>query len=158
MYLFPHNSAWTSEYLNESKAIASAYQDSIQLHHIGSTAVKNLFAKDCIDILGIVENILDAQKNSENLTSLGYLAKGEYGVSDREYFSKTNRKVHLHIFQKGDLNIRLHLNFVKTLSENPELVKELNALKIDLHTKYPQNKGRYQEEKVSFYNKIHKML
>lgn len=158
MYLHPHNTKWASEYLKEREVIFSAYGNSIQLHHIGSTAVKNLYAKNCIDILGVVKNILDVKNSRDDLAKVGYVAKGEYGVFGREYFSKASRKVHLHIFQEANHNINKHLNFVKILSTNFELVDELNALKTELHAKYPQSKDRYQKEKVHFYNKINKML
>lgn len=110
------------------------------MYHIGSTAVEDLFAKDCIDILGILTNLSKVQTNKNRLIRLGYVYEGEYGIHGREYFSKANRKVHLHIFESSDINIVKHLNFVKVMNSTPDLVAQLKDLKINLHNKYPNDK------------------
>ena len=81
MYIYPHNIQWASEYTQESKAILLSYGAGLELHHIGSTAVKGLYAKDCIDILGIVSNLSEVQAKKEKIIHLGYSYKGEYGYS-----------------------------------------------------------------------------
>lgn len=156
MYLFPANPHWKTEYVGERNSILSAYGSGIELFHIGSTAVDGLNAKDCIDIVGVVNNI--NQVKIEVLICIGYKHKGEFGVAGREYFSKSMRKVHLHVFEKGNPEIAKHLNFVKVMSMNPDLVIKLNSLKNYLHSIYPDNKEQYQKEKIHFYNEIHKML
>lgn len=158
MYIYPHNEAWKSEYTRESDAIQNEFGLSIELHHIGSTAISGLHAKDCIDILGIVSDLSEVFKRKERLIALGYNYKGAYGISGRGYFSKASRKVHLHIFEIGDTNIKKHLHFVNVMKNSPSLVATLNSLKIDLHTKYPKDKDLYQLGKVHFYDEIHKML
>lgn len=155
MYLYPHNNKWQDEYANERGLILSSYGGGIKLHHIGSTAIEGLFAKDCIDILGIVKSLSAVRKRKESITSLGYRYKGENGISGREYFSKNVRKVHLHIFEAGDPNVRKHLHFVEVMRGNTHLIEELNALKKRLHQKYPSNKGSYQREKEPFYKQLH---
>jgi GrpB-like predicted nucleotidyltransferase (UPF0157 family) len=57
MYLFPHNEKWKSEFENEKASITSIYEGEIEIFHIGSTAIKGLYAKDCIDLLGVVKDI-----------------------------------------------------------------------------------------------------
>jgi len=158
MYIYPHNIQWASEYTQESKAIILSYGAGLKLHHIGSTAVKGLYAKDCIDVLGIVSSLSEVQTKKESFIRLGYSYKGEHGINGREYFSKLKRKVHLHIFETGDINIARHLNFLSIMKSTPALVAKLNNLKNHLHNKYPDDKESYQKEKVCFYNKTHKML
>ena len=155
MYIYPHNNEWAAEYARESNEIISNYGKDLKLYHIGSTAVKGLFAKDCIDILGVVTKLAKVQAKKECLR--GYSYKGEYGIRGRAYFSKTERKVHLHIFEKGDDNIAKHLNFVNVMSNRPELVIKLNKLKKDLQSQYPNDKDLYQMEKAYFYSEIHKI-
>jgi len=157
MYLYPHNDAWKSEFENEKDAIISAYTGDIDIFHIGSTAVTGLYAKDCIDLLGVVKDISTLSALKQNIIKLGYSHKGEYGIPGREYFSKKQRKVHLHIFQSGDVNIEKHLNFVRVMQGNPELITELNQIKQELHAKYPRDKDTYQNEKEFFYNRINKV-
>ena len=158
MYIFPHKTEWKSEFLKESNSILKAYGRGISLHHIGSTAVEGLYAKDCIDILGVVDNLTDVSCKVSGLSDIGFIHKGSYGIEGREYFSKNQRKVHLHIFEVGDINIAKHLNFIQVMSDSLKLVSELNQIKLALHDKYPNNKELYQKEKESFYNEIHKML
>jgi GrpB-like predicted nucleotidyltransferase (UPF0157 family) len=154
MYLFPHNLQWKKEYAIERQLIVNSFDGAIGLHHIGSTAIEGLYAKDCIDILGVVECLPKTLERKEFLTDLGYLYKGECGISGRAYFSKNFRKVHLHIFKTGDDNIKKHLSFVDTMRADSKLIEQMNRLKIRLHQKYPTDKDSYQLEKQSFYNKL----
>ncbi|HSC67706.1 MAG TPA: GrpB family protein [Cellvibrio sp.] len=158
MYLHPYNNDCPKEYLKEEQAILSAYKGAIELHHIGSTAVEGLYAKDCIDILGVVADLKQASLNVSGLEKLGFEYKGSYGIDNREYFSKRSRKVHFHIFQTGNININQHLGFVRIMKSRPDLVIELNNLKTLLANKYPLDKDAYQNEKVFFYDQIHRML
>jgi len=89
MYIYPHDKKWASEYAQESKAIISNYGVGLDLYHIGSTAIKGLNAKDCIDILGVVTNLSEMQDKKESIVRLGYTYKGKYGIHGREYFSKS---------------------------------------------------------------------
>ncbi len=158
MYLYPYNSEWPEEYIKEERAILAAYIGSIQLHHIGSTAVEGLCSKNCIDILGVVSDLRQVKVNLSCLQNLGFKYKGSYGIEGREYFSKKARKVHFHIFQEGNVNIKKHLGFVQIMKSRPDLIAELNGLKIALESKYPLDKDSYQKDKVFFYNEIHRVL
>ena len=140
MYIHPHRKEWKDDYINESSLILSSYGKDIKLHHIGSTAIEGLYAKDCIDILGVVDDLAEVVKHKNSIIELGYDFKGEYGIPGRQYFSKSVRKVHLHIFQAGDTNIRKHLFFVERMRGNTEMINKLNTLKIDLQNKYPADK------------------
>ncbi len=158
MYLYPHNDEWKFEFERERKSILSSYKGEIDIFHIGSTSIRGLYAKDCIDLLGVVNEISKVSTLRQDFINLGYEYRGEYGIPGREYFSKKQRKVHLHIFQEGDANVEKHLNFVMTMQGNSTLIAELNQIKQKLHAKYPKNKDAYQNEKVFFYNRINNML
>ena len=157
MYLFPHNDKWKSEFENVRDSIISSYKDDIEIFHIGSTAIAGLYAKDCIDLLGVVKDISKVSTFKKSIIDLGFVYRGQNGIIGREYFSKTHRKVHLHIFQSGDVNVEKHLNFVKVMKNNVALITELNQIKQSLHTKYPNDKGSYQKEKEPFYSHINKV-
>jgi len=154
MYIHPHNDKWQLEFENEKAAIVAAYEGEIDIFHIGSTAIKGLYAKDCIDMLGVVKDISKVSSLKQNFVELGYEYRGEYGISGREYFAKKQRKVHLHIFNYGDVNVEKHLNFVNVMRGNAELINELNQIKQGLHAKYPNDRNSYQSEKEFFYNRI----
>jgi GrpB-like predicted nucleotidyltransferase (UPF0157 family) len=158
MYLYPPNDKWQSEFTHEKDGIISGYGGIIEIFHIGSTAVNGLYAKDCIDLLGVVKDIAEVSTLKQSITDLGYVHKGEYGITGREYFSKKQRKVHFHIYQSGDVNVEKHLNFVKVMQGNISLIAELNMIKQTLHTKYPNDKESYQNEKAFFYKQINKVF
>jgi len=158
MYLFPHNEKWKSEFENEKTSIISAYEGKIEIFHIGSTAIEGLHAKDCIDLLGVVEDIPVVSTLKQSLINLGFVYRGDNGITGREYFSKKHRKVHFHIFQSDDENVEKHINFVKIMKNNVELITELNQVKQDSYANYPNDKKSYQNEKEFFYNRINKVL
>lgn len=158
MYIFNHRNHWANEYALERDALISAYGVAIQLHHIGSTAIAGLSSKDCIDILGVVSDLSVVGDRKQGLVNIGYDYRGAYGINGREYFSKKHRKVHLHIFESGDFNITKHLNFVEVMRGDLRLVDELNAIKTQLHNKFPSNVEAYQEGKKYFYDQIHELI
>jgi len=158
MYLFPHNEKWKSEFENVKDSIISTYKGEIEIFHIGSTAIKGLYAKDCIDLLGVVKDISNVSTLKQSIVNLGFIYRGENGITGREYFSKKQRKVHFHVFQSGDINVEKYLNFVKVMKNNVVLITELNQMKHSLHAKYPNDKESYQNEKEFFYNRINKVL
>ncbi len=155
MYIYPHNPAWKELFLTERKKILQAVNIKPQLYHIGSTAVAGMFAKNCIDMLGVVDQIEAVDSIREDLEELGYECRGAYGIVGRVYFSKpAGPKCHLHVFQLGDVNISRHLAFINKMNANPKLVEEFNRIKIKLQALYPDDKNRYQQEKVFFYENL----
>ena len=158
MYIFPHNENWKSEFENVRDSIISTYEGDIEIFHIGSTAIAGLYAKDCIDLLGVVKDISKVSTFKHNIVDLGFVYRGQNGIIGREYFSKKQRKVHLHVFQSGDVNVEKHLHFVKIMYNNVALITELNQLKQGLHAKYPNDKELYQKGKAFFYSHINKVL
>ncbi|MCE0556713.1 GrpB family protein [Motilimonas sp. E26] len=120
------------------------------------TSVAGLYSKDVLDILGLVKNFETAKTLIGCYVALGYEYRGEYGIERRHYFVRQTPYVsHLHIHEYGDINALNHLNFKEQLSSKPELLRELNELKIGLHEKYPDNKAEYQKEKKVFYDRVH---
>ncbi|MCG7536587.1 GrpB family protein [Pseudoalteromonas sp. OOF1S-7] len=158
MYIFPHSELWKDDFENEAESIKLALGLDIELIHIGSTSVPGLLAKDCIDILGQVENLEPVRKARKKLEDIGFEARGSYGIEGREYFSKSSRKCHLHIFEFGSTEAAKHLGFKDVMLKNPELVEALNRLKTELHSKYPNHKEKYQAMKKPFYDRIHSSL
>lgn len=158
MYIHAYKDEWKIEYLRESELIRSRYGADIELHHIGSTAVTGLYAKDCIDILGVVSNLSEVFTRKDAIVGLGYRYKGAYGIEGREYFSKDARKVHFHVFASGNSNIEKHLKFVETMKANQVLIDDLNRLKIQLQNCYPNDRDAYQKAKKFFYTKIHEQI
>ena len=155
MYLVEPSPEWPAAYAQAVTQLHSVYPGEIRFHHIGSTAVPGLIAKDCIDILGLVSDLAEVGHARQRFETIGYEARGAHGIEGREYFVRERPKVHLHCFQTGHRDALLHLHFVEVMRAEPALVVELNALKRALQAKYPNDKSRYQAEKQVFYDRIH---
>ncbi|WP_223789168.1 GrpB family protein [Marinicella meishanensis] len=154
MYLSSPKTTWSSECQREMSAIRSACGNALQLHHIDSTAVAGLYAKDCLYILGVTPDLAALIDQHQPLKTLGYEFRGEYGLPGRAYYHKARRKVHLHIYQAGHPSIKPHLRFVAAMNRDPALRAELNQLKLALHNPYPDDKAQYQAAKAHFYQQF----
>ncbi|MDN4502385.1 GrpB family protein [Alteromonadaceae bacterium BrNp21-10] len=157
MYIFPPNPQWKIDYAREVERIQWVFSVALSFSHIGSTAIDGLYAKDCIDIMGVTDNLKLIRRYRSQLEAIGYVYKGAYGIEGREYFSKPLRKVHLHLYEKGDANIDKQLKFLRLMQDKPALVHEFNVLKQQFHEQFPDNKAAYQAAKTSFYLRLQSM-
>lgn len=128
----PYNPEWHEEYLKEVEKVCSMLNtEIIDVHHIGSTAIPQIYAKPIIDILVEVRDINNIDKYNEDMKKLEYIAKGEYGIVGRRFFLKGlyNRTHHIHIFQTGNVEIKRHLEFRDYMIAHSEEAKNYGELK-----------------------------
>ena len=146
----PHNPAWKEQFAAESKLIKKLLGRNCQaVHHIGSTAVEDLWAKPTIDILVTVKNLNDLTK----LEQAGYTPMGEAGIPGRRYFVKGEdvHLFHVHVFHMDDReNIQRHLAVVEYLKGNEKRREEYSQLKGYLAEAYPEDPEGYWEGKRYF--------
>jgi GrpB-like predicted nucleotidyltransferase (UPF0157 family) len=77
VFLVPWTNKWIREFEAEKQFIQKAIgQYTLNIHHIGSTAVKGLIAKQIIDIAIEIKNFSDGEKCVTALEGLGYLYRG----------------------------------------------------------------------------------
>ena len=150
--LVKHNSEWTSWYEDEkTNLLAKLKKYKVTLHHIGSTAISNIYSKDIIDIIleiyksddfDSIMDILNAEwelrwKEDEK----AFLVKG-YG--DNGFEAKV---YHLHVRRKGDVE---EVKFRDILIENPKIAKQYEKLKLDLELTYKYDREGYTAGKTKF--------
>lgn len=154
----PWTKEWEVKYKIEELALKEIFKDIIiDIFHIGSTSIPTIgFAKPIIDILIVLEDIEQVDPLNNKMTELGYSPKGENGIPGRRYFSKggEQRTHHIHVYQKGNENIQIHLNFQAYLLENPDIAEQYGQLKKSLLEKYPDNHQKYQEGKQEFVDQL----
>lgn len=129
--IFPYTPEWQQQFEKESLSIKHILGDIChQIHHIGSTSVPELDAKDIIDILCVVSDL----SKSLTLQELGYVFKGELNVPLRYYFSKNTAaiKVNLHVTESDHGFISLNLDFRNYLRLNKKARLDYVALKYRL--------------------------
>lgn len=156
--LEPYNRNWASLFQKESNQLERLLPGQIiAVHHVGSTAIKDIYAKPTIDVLPVVQQIELIDGFQETLRSSGYLPLGENGIPGRRYFIKgTPEKhlVHVHMFQGGHPEIERHLLFVDYLNAHPHDAAAYSRLKQELAVQYRQDPQGYSQAKTEFIQSI----
>src|SRR5215213_5709802 len=150
-----HNRQWRAAFETEAKDVAHALgENMVAIHHIGSTAIPNIFAKPIIDLLVEVKDITKVDKQSAAMEALGYEVMGEYGIPGRRYFRKDNeegvRTHHIHVFEAGSAQVVRHLSFRDYLIAHPEEAQRYSELKTTLAEEHPRSMDAYMDGKDSF--------
>jgi len=145
--LVPHNPRWATRAEAEGRAIAATLGDClVEVHHIGSTAIPGIHAKPVIDLLPVVTGLaaLDARRSA--IEALGYDWRGEYGLPDRRYGSKSasgRRLVHMHAYAQGSPEIARHLAFRDYLRAHPDVARAYDREKIRCRALHPEDSHAY---------------
>ncbi len=159
--LFPillteHKSCWGDWYEEEQQRIRRIlHKYDLRIHHIGSTAVKHLWAKPIVDILMELSEYSSITDIKEQLVKGGYLCMSEKenrvflnrGYTDTGF---AERVFHVHVRFEGDND---ELYFRDFLRSHPSVAKEYEALKISLWKKYEHNRDAYTNAKSEFIRK-----
>lgn len=154
--VMPYNDQWPIFFQRCEKEIKEYLTDNIiEIHHIGSTSVEGLSAKNVIDILCVVK---DLDKAKHQLAETDYKYKGEYNIPFRFYFSNSKNsefKVHVHVCKEKLGNLRngfidLNLKFRDYLRNNISARNEYAKLKNDILE--DPNARKQEKGKFSNYN------
>jgi len=156
--VLPWTEEWTTQYFEEEKKLKSIFnREMIGIYHIGSTSIPSIgFAKPIIDILIVVRDIEKVDLHNDKILSEGYESRGENGIAGRRYFSKGQEKRthHVHIYQEGNKNIKIQLDFKEYLIKYPKVAKSYGDLKIKLANQFPNDSHKYQDSKENFVNEL----
>lgn len=151
----PPNPQWVKDFEAEAAQIALALGDNVaHIHHIGSTAIPQIYAKLVIDLLVEVNAIDQVDTCSAAMVALGYTAMGEYGLPGRRYFRKDNaegaRTHHVHVFAAGSPEVVRHLAFRDFMIAHPDCAQQYSKLKRTLAAQYPNDIEGYMDGKDEF--------
>jgi GrpB-like predicted nucleotidyltransferase (UPF0157 family) len=143
--IFPYNPEWPRLFEDEVIQIKSFLGDHcLKIHHIGSTSVPGLAAKEDLDILCVVDKLSSALE----LQRIGYVFKGELNIPLRYFFSKNTSvsKVNLHVTEEKHGFIDLNLSFRDYLRSHPERRQAYQELKDTLlqdPSSFERGEGRF---------------
>ncbi|STX50953.1 glutamate rich protein GrpB [Legionella busanensis] len=155
----PYDTNWPIKFDEEAEKVKAALGNNcIEIHHIGSTSVPGLAAKPVIDMIPVVLDITKVENANAAMQTLGYEAKGEYGMPFRRYFQKggNQRTHHVHVYELGNSEIERHLKFrdwMRTHSEDKEVYARL---KETLAQQHPYDINAYCLGKENFIATINK--
>lgn len=154
IFLTEHEECWKDWYHEEETALKGILpSDRIKrISHIGSTAIKAIWAKPIIDILVEVSESYNLQEFKEPLSEAGYIgmAESEKSISFNKGYTENGfaeRVYHLHLRMEGDHD---ELYFRDYLNEYPAIAAEYEALKLRLWKQYEHNRDDYTESKAAF--------
>lgn len=153
-----HDESWEAIFQLEEERLQHLLGDLIvNVHHIGSTAIPGIVAKPIVDILVEVKDIQKVDQYNPGMQQLGYIPKGEFGISGRRFFIKgteADRTHHVHIYEVGDIEVGRHVNFRDYLKLHPDVAMEYSRLKAKLADKYPYDIDAYMFEKNRFIEDV----
>ncbi len=153
-----YDPVWEQTYKSEKELITSILgQNLVEIHHIGSTAVKGLSAKPIIDIMPIVKNLSEVDIVANEFIKIGYEYLGEFGISGRRYLRKggDERTHQIHIFQSDDRqNIERHLAVRDYLRTHENEAKKYAELKTKLALQFPYDSDGYCKGKENFVQEL----
>lgn len=155
----PHNPQWRDAFEAEAKPVAVALGENVvAIHHIGSTAIPDIYAKPVVDLLVEVGDITEVDGRSSAMESLGYEVMGEYGIPGRRYFRKDNRegiRMHnIHAFEAGSTEVERHLAFRDYMIAHPGEARRYSELKMKLAEAHPQSMDGYMDGKDGFIKEM----
>ena len=102
---------WAEQFAEVAAALREALRDvpSARVEHVGSTSVPGLVAKPILDIDVIVDAV-DVHAAVAALESVGYVHRGDLGVTGREAFHAPDEpRRHVYVCTAGTANVRNHL-------------------------------------------------
>ncbi|MCE9891199.1 GrpB family protein [Kluyvera intermedia] len=148
-----YDTQWLSLFAEESALLQAALEKKIaKIHHVGSTSIPGMAAKPVIDIL--LEVVDPEALDSLNIAmeNAGYMARGEYGIPNRRYFSKggEQRSHQVHAFVIGDQHIIKLLAFRDYLIKNKEIAQQYNEIKRAAALASENDLRRYSAFKAGF--------
>lgn len=143
---------WKDWYQEEAATLQTMLPASVQLHHIGSTAIPGIWAKPIIDILVEVEKEGDLERVRETLVGNGYLcmSQGPRRVSLNKGYTPdgfAQKVFHIHVRCLGDHD---EVYFRDYLTQHPEVAKEYETLKLGLWKRFEHDRDGYTQAKTDF--------
>lgn len=126
--LVPYNHKWPEIFNNEAKNLKALLGNNLlEVHHIGSTSIANIYSKDKIDILIVVKDL-------KKIPAFGYQYRGEFNIPFHSCYIKREgeQSINLHAFEEGNPEIKLNLLFRDFLRNNASYRQKYEALKLKL--------------------------
>ncbi len=151
----PYDSSWVNEYKSEKQRLLEMFGSKIlAIEHIGSTSIPGLAAKPIIDINVAIVSLKDAAEFIPGLEKLGYEYMKNRWFEDRYFFPKGPSKFrthHLNLVEQTNKSEWIDPILFKTyLTEHAEYMDAYATLKLELASKYKDDRDKYTKAKSEF--------
>lgn len=158
IFLTEHQEVWKDWYEEEKAVLREGLPFAVRISHIGSTAVRHIWAKPIIDILVEIPKTYQIQAVKDILTKNGYLCMSQSAerISFNKGYTETGfaeRVYHLHVRYAGD---NAELYFRDYLSEHTEAARQYEQMKLALWKRFEHDRDGYTDGKTEFVEKYTK--
>ena len=154
--LSSHNKDWARQFqITQEELVSILGKNMLETYHVGSTAIKGIVAKPILDVAIVIKDI--SSLNISGMEAVGYEYCGEHGEPGRFLFVKRRGEMsthHIHCYVENHENFQTTILFCKYLNEHHEYAKQYNDLKIELASKYSDDRVAYTDGKSEFINMI----
>ena len=159
--VLPYDVAWQSAFEKIKGEIEETIGNLILgIEHVGSTSVKGMSAKPCIDIDVIIKDYSAFAAVVDGLKAIGYIHEGDLGIKDREAFKYLDKEHlqmhHLYVCPKYSEEFHRHITFRDFLRINPEAVKKYSLIKEKAAELFPYDIDGYIEYKLPCIEELYK--
>ena len=150
--VLPYDEAWATAFEMIRAELEGALGDLIiSIEHVGSTSVKGMSAKPCIDIDVVIRDYSVFDDVVQRLNAIGYIHEGDLGIKGREAFKYSDKPHltvhHLYLCPQDSKELRRHITFREFLRGNPEAVKRYSQVKETAAKLFPNDINKYIEYK-----------
>lgn len=155
--LFPiiiceHKNEWSLWAQEEIESLQSVFGSLAKIHHIGSTAIRDIWAKPIIDLLIVSDNKSNFLEIKRLITAAGYMCMAESdtridfnkGYTPQGFASKV---FHAHLRLDGDTDEIIFRDYLNTY---PMIAKEYEKLKLKIWKTFKHDRDGYTEAKTEF--------
>ncbi len=156
VYLVAYDAGWPRLFACEAAELRLALGAlALKVEHIGSTAVPGLASKPIVDVAVETESFEDLPEIEEAFASLGYVAKGEFGLPGRQFFTKGDPVLfHVHVVESGSPHWQRWMKFRDALRADGSLRDRYAAMKQDLAAKFANDRPAYTAAKNDFIERV----
>jgi len=158
--IVPYDRSWPLRFAAEAALIHSVFDPAtVDVQHIGSTAVPGLGAKAIVDIMLGARTLAEVVDRIPLLRALGYeyVPSLESAFPERRFFAKPSLsapEVHVHAVERSSRFWQQHLQFRDALRSDPGVAARYFALKTDLAVHYGNERDRYSAAKAAFIESV----
>lgn len=156
VYLEKNYDLWKENFYNEKRKLENIFHnEGFTIEHVGSTAVDGLAAKPIIDIAIGVQSLDDVKPYFSKLAQI-YTIKENYDNNEILLIDENEKETNflIHVILINSIRYKNMIAFRDILNSNHTILKQYEDLKIELATKYSNDRKMYTKSKNDFIQDI----
>ena len=159
--VLPYDATWETAFEEIKAEIEAEIGDLIiGIEHVGSTSVKGMSAKPCIDIDVVIRDYSVFDAVVQKLDAIGYIHEGDLGIQDREAFKYADKPHlmthHLYVCPRDSEELHRHIVFRDFLRRTPEAVRKYSLVKEKAAELFPDEIDQYIAFKAPCIEELYK--